>query len=218
MKPTTLKGGKADRKFGQKLFLKPFRGESPKAAFTRRGYKPGAHGQSRVRGRSRSEEYGLQLLEKQKIRAVYGISDKAFKRIVRESETSVRTGASSKNVLDLITENLEQRLDSIVHRAGFAPSRSVARQLISHGHIAVNGRRVTVRSMALRKGDVVSIRKESRGKALFADIAATLKKHKASKWVDVDADNFSATLTGVPAREEALADLDLSKVVEFYAR
>jgi small subunit ribosomal protein S4 len=218
MKPTGLKRGKVDRKFGQKLFLKPFRGDSPKAAFTRRAYKPGAHGQSRVRGRSRSEEYGLQLLEKQKIRAVYGISDKTFKRIVQESETSVRTGASSKNVLDLITENLEQRLDSVVFRGGLAPSRSVARQLISHGHIMVNGRRSRVRSIALRKGDTVAIRQESRGKALFADLAATLKKHRAPNWITVDADNLSATLSGTPEREVALGELELSKVVEFYAR
>lgn len=220
MKPTGLKRGKMDRKFGQKLFLKPFRGHTPKAAFTRRAYKPGAHGDARVRNRSRSPEYGLQLLEKQRIRALYGISNKYFKRVIRTAEARVRekTATNARNVLDLITEELETRLDNIVYRGGIAPSRSMARQYISHGHIHVNGRRVTIRSAHPKKDDVVSVRPESFGKVMFADLAQLLAKHKPPKWLSVDASKASITVTGTPRREEAMADIELAKVVEFYAR
>lgn len=218
MKPTGLKRGKADRKFGRKLFLKPYRGLTPKAAFTRRSYKPGAHGQDRVRNRSRSPEYGLQLLEKQRVRAIYGVSNKAFKRIVRDAEARVTRIEGISNVLDLIAGVLESRLDNVVFRAGLAPSRSMARQYISHGHMLVNGKRVRVRSAALKLGDVVSIRPQSHGKAPFQEIVETLPKHKSPKWLAVDVKALSVKVVGAPNREEAMADIELSKIVEFYAR
>lgn len=219
MKPTGMKRGKADRKFGQKLFLKPFRGHTQKAAFTRRSYRPGIHGQSRVRNRSRSPEYKLQLLEKQRIRAVYGISDRVFKRLVRDAEARVSgTAVGADNVLDLIAEQLETRLDNIVYRGGIAPSRSMARQFISHGHITVNGRRMTIRSFQPKKDDVIAVRKESRPKAPFAEIEQTLSKYKPPKWLQVDAKDASITVTGAPERAEALGEVELAKVVEFYAR
>ena len=219
MKPTGLKRGKADRKFGQKLFLKPFRGHTQKAAFTRRSYRPGAHGQERVRNRSRSPEYKMQLLEKQRIRAIYGVSDKAFKNIVRNAEARVSgTAEGADNVLDLIAETLETRLDNVVYRGGLAPSRSMARQFISHGHILVNGRRMSIRSHQTEKGDVISVRPESLNKPLFAELPQTLSKHKPPKWLQVDAKKASVTVTGKPDREEAMGEAELSKVVEFYAR
>ena len=218
MKPTGLKRGKADRKFGRKLFLKPYRGLTPKAAFTRRSYKPGMHGQDRVRNRSRSPEYGLQLLEKQRVRVIYGVSDKAFKRIVRDAEARVTRIEGTNNVLDLITEVLELRLDNVVFRAGLAPSRSMARQYVSHGHVLVNGKRLRVRSAALKRGDVVSVRFESRGKAPFQEVQETILKYKSPKWLDVDVKMLAAKIVGMPNREEAMADVELSKIVEFYAR
>lgn len=219
MKPTGMKRGKADRKFGQKLFLKPFRGHTQKAAFTRRSYRPGAHGQERVRNRSRSPEYKLQLLEKQRIRAMYGISDKVFKRMVRDAEERVSGSAEgADNVLDLIAEMLETRLENAVYRGGLAPSRSMARQYISHGHILVNGRRMTIRSHEVGQGDIVSVRPQSLEKPMFAELKETLSKHKPPKWISVDAKDAAFTVTGKPDREEALGEAELAKVVEFYAR
>src|SRR3989344_8803579 len=136
MKATAIKREKMCRKFGQKLGLTPELCASPKCAFTRRAYPPGSHGQSRRR-RDKSE-YGQQLLEKQRIRLLYGVSESALKRSVRDALARVQGPSSSSNALDVISEQLERRLDNVVFRLGFAPTRAVARQMVAHGHILVN--------------------------------------------------------------------------------
>ena len=215
MKPTTLKHGKACRKFGQKMFLKAERCASPKCAFTRRAYVPGAHGASRRRRRS---EYGEQLLEKQRIRAVYGVSDRVFKRTVRDAVDRVRTLSGKRNVLDLIAQQLELRIDNVVFRLGIAPSRPIARQFVSHGHIFVNGRRVTSPSIVVHVDDIISIRPQSERRVPFVDLHDTLKKHKTLSWLKLDPKHLSGKVIASPSREEAMGTVDLAKVVEFYAR
>lgn len=203
------------RKFGQKLSLRPERCASPKCAFTRRQTVPGAHGTKRRRAPS---AYGVQLQEKQRIRLVYGISEKAFKRFVRDSMHRSAASTTVRNALDAIAQQLEFRLDNVVFRMGFAPSRSVARQLVSHGHMFVNGRRAQTPSIGLRIGDVVSLRPESAKQAVFSELAQQLRKQRTPAWVELKPDAFSGKIIGLPKREEAMGGMDLAKVLEYYAR
>lgn len=216
MRVTGIKREKMCRTFGQKMMLKAERCASPKCAFTRRQSKPGLHGaKRRRRGKS---EYGMQLVEKQRIRLVYGISERSLRRFVREASDRARTSFVVRNALDTIAEKLELRLDNVVFRAGFAPSRAVARQFVSHGHILVNGCRTTVPSWIVRVGDAVSVRQESMKLVPFLELAQTLRTHRVPAWLTVDPTTLSGKVVAPPLREEAMATLDLAKVVEFYAR
>lgn len=198
------------------MLLRPERCMSPKCAHTRRQSPPGVHGDKRRRPR-RNSAYGEQLLEKQRARVIYGLSEKAFKRTVRDAMERSANPMTAQNALDLIAQQFELRLDNIVYRSGLASSRTVARQLVSHGHLFVNDRKATIPSMALRPGDVVRVRPESAGRGPFLEISARLKKQKLPPWLKLDADSVVVTIVGVPKRDEAIA-VDLAKVLEFYAR
>jgi len=134
------------RREGEKLFLKGEKCYTEKCPFERRGYPPGQHGQGR---RQRPTEYGIHLREKQKLRRIYGVLERQFERYYREAAR--RKGVTGENLLIL----LESRLDNIVYRLGFAPSRAAARQLVMHGHFTVNGRKVDIPSAQVRPGDVI---------------------------------------------------------------
>lgn len=216
MKPTTINKEKMCRKFGQKMMLTPERCASPKCAFTRRSYAPGAHGQSRRR-RPRSG-YGEQLLEKQRIRILYGVSERSLRRTVREALARTRAAAASQNALDVLTSELERRLDNVLFRMGIAPSRAIARQLVSHGHILVNGRRTTVPSRSLKVGETVSVRPQSALRVPFAERREVLKKYKPPAWLTLDSETLGGKMVALPTREEIAHTADVAKVVEFYAR
>lgn len=200
---------KKSRRVGVKLFLKGERDASPKSAMVRRPYPPGVHGQT---SRRTSSEYGLQLLEKQKLRLTYGILERQFKKYFLEAQK--HQGVTT----DLLIERLESRLDNAVYRLGFAPSRSAARQLVSHGHITVNEKKVRIPSCAIRVGDVVAIRPGSRGKGIARDLAGHLKKYEPPSWLSLDKEKLEGAVKAKPAKEEAGIPADIQKIVEFYSR
>ena len=192
-----------------KLFLKGERCYSEKCAQTRRPYPPGQHGQARIK----LSEYAIRLREKQKVRRIYGVVERQFQKYYFDAAR--RKGRTGEQMLGL----LESRLDSVVHRLGFAFTRSQARQLINHGHVLVNGRRVDISSVILKPGDKIEIREKSREvKEIIASLA-TVEKRPVLSWLELDKANFAGTFKGVPVRDE-MNELAIREqyVVEYYSR
>lgn len=198
------------RRLGERLFLKAERDSSPKSSFTRRPYPPGMHTKPRGRGRS---DFGSELAEKQKIRYLYGLSDDSLKKYVARAGRT-KNKIKTRSLLEL----LERRLDNVVFRIGLAPSRRIARQIVSHGHIAVNGKRAFVASRLLRVGDRVAVRESSRGLLLFNGLAARLKKYQPPAWLAVSPDDLGGEIARFPAEEDNLILQNLSTVAEYYSR
>ena len=162
--------------------------------------------------RSNKSEYGRQLLEKQKARYSYGVSSGQFSKYVRKALQS--SGDNAKNLIRL----LEGRLDNVVVRSGFAPSRSAARQMVSHGHILVDGKRVNIPSYSVSLGEKIGIREGSKNKAIFGKLAEELKNTKAPAWLLVDADAREIKVAGEPVAEQSDLLFDVRSVLEFYTR
>jgi small subunit ribosomal protein S4 len=162
--------------------------------------------------RGAKSEYGRQMLEKQKARYSYGVSGGQFTKYVKQALQA--TGDNAKNLLGI----LESRLDNVVVRAGFAPTRSAARQLVSHGHIVVNGRKVTIPSYEVKVGDILAIREGSKKKAVFAKLDEELKATKAPAWIAVDADKKEIKVSGEPVSDMSDLLFDVRAVLEFYTR
>ena len=196
------------RREGAKLYLKGTRCYTKKCSFERRPSPPGQHG---VR-RRKVGEYGLQLREKQKVRRVYGVLERQFRNYFRVASTS--SGVTGEYLL----RSLELRLDNVVFRMGFASSRAQARQLVGHGHFAVNGRPSNIPSYQLRPGDRVEVRESRRNREPFKTAKETLKSHQAPEWLSVDAASLSGTVTDVPRRDQMPLDLNEQLVVEYYSR
>lgn len=198
---------------GEKLFLKGERCLGPKCALTRRNYPPGAQGRRRRRGRRGGRsEYGELLKEKQKIRFLYGLDDKNVKRYVQEAER--RPGVFSSNFMRL----LEGRLDNAVFRLGFAPSRRVARHIVSYGHVTLNSRRVQIPSIQVRPGDTIAIKGRSQRTGLFFDLETRLKRVALPKWLALDPATREGKVVEAPALDETVSTIDVTKVKEFYSR
>lgn len=198
------------RRLGERLFLKAERDATPKSAMVRRAYPPGMHGKRRSRGLS---DFGVALKEKQKIQYLYGLSNSGLKRLV--AEAAAKRGKSS---IQALIEILELRLDNAVYRLGLAASRRIARQVISHGHIMVNGRRTRIPSFRLRTGSAIGIRPESRAQPLFSAIPTRLKKYSPPAWLSLDAEEFAGTVTRLPTEDDAMISQDISKLIGFYSR
>lgn len=164
------------------------------------------------RGRGKSE-FGTQLLEKQKVRYTYGVTEKQFSNTVKEA---VRRGGTQAPAL--LFRMLETRLDNTVFRLGVAPSRTAARQMVSHGHITVNGRRVTIPSYHVRKGDVLSVRAGSRASALFQNLEEKRKGVTVPEWLRFDEATLEGTVLGEPGATFTDMSLNLPAVLEFYSR
>ncbi len=196
------------RRLGGRFFFKAERDATPKSAEVRRPYPPGAQGKKSRRG---SSEFGAELAEKQKIRYLYGLSDSALKRYVRMSQ---RTKAKTQ----VLSELLERRLDNVVFRLGLALSRRIARQVVSHGHIAVNGRTVRIASSLVASGDRISVREASRGLALFSGLPLRLKKHQAPDWLLITSTDGSGEVKRMPREEDNPTPHNVSKVIEYYSR
>ncbi len=197
------------RRAGQKLFLKGDRCFSQKCAMIRKPYPPGVHGKTR---RRRISEYGLQLIEKQKIRHAYGVSEKQFKGYFKNII------GQRGNKEDLLAQKLEKRLDNIVFRLGWAKSRKLARQIVNHGHILVNNRKVDIPSYQVKKEDIIKIKEKSKKTTLFSDLKTILKKYEVPKWLSLD----KQKLEGGMKREPQLDDLDkigeINMIIEYYSR
>lgn len=158
-------------------------------------------------------DYGKQMLEKQKARFTYGVNERQFAKYVKSA-----TASKGLKPVESLFEKLEMRLDNIVYRMSFAPTRQAARQMVSHGHILVNGNRATIPSMKISTGDKISIRIGSAKKALFANLDERLKTMKTPNWIKLDFDKKTAEIQGVPKLENSEANFDLSAVMEFYSR
>ncbi len=202
---------KIERRLGTKLFLKGERSFSPKSATVKRMYPPGVHGKA---FRRHASEYGMQLQSKQKIRNIYRMLEKQFKNLAKVAI------ASKKETGDFLVKKLERRLDNVVYRAGLAQSRDQARQVVSHGHILVNGRKTTIPSFEVNTGDVIKVREGSMKTKYFSTLAPQwIKKYEAPKWIELDRDALIAKVTGIPTLEESgLDSKDIQSLIEFYSR
>lgn len=196
------------RREGAKLFLKGMRCYSKKCAFERRPTPPGQHG---VR-RRKVGDYGLQLREKQKVRRVYSVLERQFKNYFDTAEA--RPGVTGENLLRM----LELRLDNVIYRMGFAPSRAAARQLATHGHFAVNGRATNIASYQLKPGDRIEVRESHREREPFKVARETLRSHQAPEWLGIDAAKLAGTILDQPRRDQMPLDLNEQLVVEYYSR
>lgn len=194
------------RRAGEKLFLKGDRCFTPKCVMNTRPYAPGKL-DSEKKHRSQISEYGIQMREKQKIKNIYGVSEKQFSTYVRNSEKSDIPALS-------IYVSLESRLDNVVYRMGLAKSRSLSRQIVSHGHILVNGKKLNIASYKVRIGDVVSVREGSKATKLFSDLSTKLKDYSAPNWLTLDTVKGEAKIIAMP--KEIESGFDFSKVLEFY--
>jgi small subunit ribosomal protein S4 len=200
------------RREGEKLFLKGERCVSPKCALERRPYPPGLHGKQAQFRRRKASDYGLQLRAKQKAKRVYGVMERQFRRYFEEAER--HRGLTGTNLLVL----LESRLDSVVYRLGFAASRPQARQLVRHGHMAVNGRKVNIPSYLVEPGDVVEVRPSSRQKALFREIALDLEHRSVPQWLSRDDETMVGHVLALPERADIDVALEEQLIVEYYSR
>jgi small subunit ribosomal protein S4 len=199
---------KKERALGESLQLKAERSVGPKSALHRRPYKPGQHGNSRRR--RNVSDYGLQLMEKQKVKLSYRISEQNLRVIVRAA--SQATGDVSRQVVEL----LERRLDNVVFRAGFGAGRSVAHKLVLDGHIAVNGRRTRSCGFQVKVGDVISVYPTSKDRAPFREIKQQLEKYEAPYWLQLNPGTLSAQVSSLPRDVEVPFQIPL--LVESFSK
>lgn len=184
--------------------------DSAKCAMVRKPYPPGQHGKN---SKKRPTEYGTQLAEKQKIKMIYGVREKQFKRYF--DLATKRSGVTP----EIIVELLERRLDNVVFRLGIAPTRNAARQLVSHGHMLVNGKKANSPSFSVKAGDIIDIKESSKSKKIFANTRTILKKFQTPKWLEIDKDKLSSKVIGLPDKEiTSNIPVQVSKVLEFYSR
>ena len=196
------------RREGLKLFLKGSRCYSKKCSFERRPTPPGQHG---VR-RRKVGDYGLQLREKQKVRRVYGVLEKQFRNYFIEATR--QTGVTGESLLRV----LELRLDNVAYRLGFAPSRAAARQIVAHGHFAVNGVPTNIPSYRLKVGDRIEVRASHQERELFKTVKETLRSHQAPDWLSLDAGTLAGSVLAMPRRDQMPLDFNEQLVVEYYSR
>ncbi len=199
------------RREGIKLFLKGEKCFTPKCPVERRPYAPGQHGNRRM-GRRKPSDYSLQLREKQRARRIYGVLESQFRRTFEQAER--RPGITGVNLLQL----LEQRLDNVVFRMGYADSRPQARQLVAHGHFAINGKVTDIPSALVKPGDVVSVAARSGDKKFFKELRDQLRERRSPDWLQRDDANLSARIVAAPARNQIDTSLNEQLVVEFYSR
>jgi len=199
------------RREGMKLFLKGDRCFT-KCPLENKNYPPGQHGPTR-RTRRKVSDYGRQLREKQKVRRIYGVYERQFRRYFRQAVQA--KGMTGTALLQL----LERRLDNVVFRMGLASSRAQARQLVTHGHIMVNGHKVDIASYSVRPGDVITIKDRSRKSPYFKELAEDFgKKQTPPKWISVNPDELSATVVALPEREDIDITINEQLIVEYYSR
>lgn len=197
------------RREGMKLFLKGERCYKEKCAIERRNAPPGQHGAAR---RRKVRAYGLQLREKQKLRRIYGLLEGQFRRTFAEANR--RKGVTGETLLRL----LELRLDNVVYSMGFATSRVQARQLVRHGHVEVNGRRVDVPSFQVRQGMEISLREKSRKSPSIVEALDFAQGRGIPPWIELDAANFRGKVLEVPSREDIRFPIQEQLIVELYSR
>ncbi|HEC21916.1 MAG TPA: 30S ribosomal protein S4 [Chloroflexi bacterium] len=200
------------RREGEKLFLKGSRCLSSKCAIERRNYPPGQHGRDAQYRRGRASDYALQLREKQKVRRIYGVLERQFRRYFRRAQQ--RPGLTGENLLSI----LESRLDNVVYRLGFAESRAQARQLVQHGHFMVNGRRTNIPSYLVRPGDRIEVREGSRKRTYFKQLRQVAEDWVVPEWLNRDVANLSGEMVRLPERRDIDMTINEQLIVEYYSR
>ncbi|HCX27750.1 MAG TPA: 30S ribosomal protein S4 [Candidatus Portnoybacteria bacterium] len=198
------------RRIGEKLFLKGERCYTPKCAMVKRPYPPGAHGKTGRRGGP--SEFGRQLRAKQRVKKTYGVLERQIKKYFREAQA--QKGDSRENLM----KKLEMRLDNVVYRLGWMKSRASARQLVNHGQILVNGKRVDIPSFQVKTEQVITLSNKIKKSKLMENLATSLKKYEPPKWLVLDKEKMEARILGAPDADD-LGDLaPVGMIVEFYSR
>lgn len=192
------------RREGEKLFLKGQRCYTGKCAIARRSFAPGQHGQ----GRKKVSEYGTQLREKQKTKRFYGVLETQFRNTFAKAENM--KGKTGDNLLRL----LELRMDNVVYRMGLGSSRAEARQLVTHGHFTLNGKKADIPSMTLKAGDVIAVRESSRKSPKFQDLA----RRPVPAWLSFNAETLSGSIVQIPARSDVDIEVKETLIVELYSK
>ena len=196
---------------GEKLFLKGDRCFSPKCSVERRTYPPGVHGRQ-GQFRRKESDYGTQLREKQKVRRIYGVFERQFRRYFQEAQR--QKGLTGVNLLVL----LESRLDNVIYRLGLAASRPQARQLVSHGHFDLNGRKTNIPSCLVSEGDIITVRESSKKTSYFKEVAKSLDEGRVPGWLSLNATELSGRVVSIPTREHIDVTLNEQLIVEYYSR
>lgn len=196
------------RREGTKLFLKGDRCYTQKCAVAKRPTPPGQHGA----GRKKVTEYGLQLREKQKAKRIYGLCEKQFKGYYLKADNM--RGITGENMLIL----LERRLDNVIYRMGIGSSRAQARQLVSHGHVTVNGKCVDIASYITNTGDIIGIKENKRDNAFFKEIKEMKKSGNLPKWLDFDPQHLEGKILAKPQREDVDLTIEERMIVELYSK
>ncbi len=199
---------KIERRLGVSLALKGERRLAGKSALDKRPYPPGQHGQRR----SKISEYGLQLREKQKAKFMYGVAEKQFRNLFKEANRM--EGNTGENLIKL----LEQRLDNVVYRMGFATTRRFARQLVSHGHVLVDGKRVNIPSYRVKPGQKIEIREKSKNNPQIQRSLELTNQTGIVPWVDVDKEKVFGIFTRIPERSEVEIPVEERLIVELYSK
>ena len=196
------------RREGQKLFLKGDRCYTDKCALTKRHTAPGMN----AKGRRKQSEYGIQLREKQKVRRAYGVLESQFAKYY-DKATNMK-GVTGENMLSL----LELRLDNVAYRLNFGDSRAMARQMVTHGHVLVNGKKVDIASYQVKQGDVISIREKSREIEFFKTLREQGASRTLPKWLELDADKLEGKVVALPQRDDIDLTIEEHLIVEYYSR
>ncbi|MBI5206603.1 MAG: 30S ribosomal protein S4 [Candidatus Firestonebacteria bacterium] len=196
------------RREGMKLFLKSDRCFKDKCALDRRTYQPGQHGQNKVK----LTDYAVQLREKQKLRRYYGILERQFSKYFFEA--SKKKGVTGKNLL----EKLERRLDNVIYRMGLALTRAQARQLILHGHIKVNNRKVNIPSFLVKVNDIISIAERSKKLEVFSNSLKFSQRLALPSWLEIDTEKLTGKIKSIPTREDVILDIQEKLVIELYSK
>ena len=197
------------RRVGEKLFLRGTRCTSPKCAMVRRAYPPGERGQERI---GRLSEYGFQMKEKQKLKKMYGLFERQFRKCFETA--SRKRGVIGDNLLRI----LETRLDNVIYRLGFATSRSEARQMVSHGFIEVNSKKVDIPSFEVKKGDVIAFREGKQKKKNVEVVSKSLDKKSVPVWLDLNTEKAEGIVRDIPTREQIDTVADVKAVIELYSK
>lgn len=198
------------RRVGEKLFLKGDRCFSQKCSMIRNPATPGVQGVRKKRSRNVSE-FGIQLKEKQKVRFNYNVSETQFRKYVEEIFQKGATG-------EALISKLERRLDNAVYRLGFADSRSIAKQLVSHGHFHINGRKLDIPSYEVRKGDIIEIRPAAQKFAAFQGLKDKLKKYETPTWLNINKESLKGEVKSLPAKEDLTVPFNMNLIIEYYSR
>lgn len=197
------------RRENLKLFLKGDRCYSDKCAFDRRSYPPGQHGQRRGR---KISDYGIQLREKQKVKRMYGLSEKQFRLSFKKADK--QKGITGTNLLVI----LERRLDNVVYRLGFVNSRNQGRHFVRHNHFLVNGKKVNIPSYLIKMGDVIEIREKSQKIQSIGDALDAVVRRGVPQWLDLEKENLKGIVKGFPVREDLTMPIQEQLIVELYSK